>query len=113
MNDPKIEFCNVKIAGSQHMSKVFHNLQKKLRAAKELPKFTMEAYKTNVLVWGLFVSSSMKAAIHLGPSNTDNLEVHKNAKFEEIQNLFDITQKLVSENQEMLNVNPIRSESFS
>ena len=37
----------------------------------------------------------MKAAIHMGPEYTENLEIYKNTNFEELQNLFDITQKLV------------------
>ena len=31
----------------------------------------------NGLIWGLFMSSSMKAAVHLGPNYTENLEVYK------------------------------------
>ena len=30
--------------------------------------FSIQAYKTNVLIWRMFVTSSMKAAIHLGPN---------------------------------------------
>ena len=58
------------------------------------------------------MSSSMKAAIHLGPNYTENLEVYKNSNFEEIQNLFNITQKLVLEHSEgILNVNTIEGAS--
>ena len=53
--------------------------------------------KTNVLIWGLFVRSSMKSAIHLGPLFSEILKVWKNTNFEEIQNLFNITQKLILE----------------
>ena len=38
--------------------------------------------KTNVLTWGMFMASSMKAAIHLGPNYLANLEVYKNTNFE-------------------------------
>ena len=61
--------------------------------------------KTNVLLWGLFITSSMTAAIHVGPNYTENLEVYKNTNFEEIQNLFGITQKLILDHpEEILNV---------
>ena len=51
------------------------------------------------------MSSSMKAAIHLGPHYTQNLEVYTNTNFEKIQNLFNITQKLALEHsEEILNV---------
>ena len=43
----------------------------------------------------MFMSSSIKAAIHLGPNYLANLEVHKNTNFEEIQSLFNMTQKLI------------------
>ena len=43
---------------------------------------------------GLYMSSSMKAVIRLGPNCTENLEVYKNMNFNETQNLFNITQKL-------------------
>ena len=50
----------------------------------------------------------MKAAIHLGAIYVENLEVHRNTNFEELQNLFDITQKLILDHQaEILNVSPI------
>ena len=32
------------------------------------PTFATEALKTNVLIWGSFMSPSMNAAIHLGPN---------------------------------------------
>ena len=34
--------------------------------------------------------------LHMGPNYTHNLEIYKNTNFEELQNLFDITQKLVT-----------------
>ena len=37
--------------------------------------FSMEALKTNVLKWRMFMPSSTEAAIHLGPNNLANLEV--------------------------------------
>ena len=43
----------------------------------------MAAYKTNVLIWRMFMSSSMKAAIHLGPNYLTNVEIYKNTNFEE------------------------------
>ena len=54
----------------------------------------------------MFMSSSMKAAIHLGPNYLANLEVYNNTNFQEIQSLFNITQKLILEHSEdILNVN--------
>ena len=52
----------------------------------------------------------MKAAVHLGPNYTKHVEMYKKAKFEEIQNLFDIIQKLMWDHHgEILNVKHIGS----
>ena len=60
----------------------------------------------------MFMSSSVKAAIHLGPNYLANLEVYKNTNFEEIQSLFNITQKMrLGLSQEILNVQTIESTS--
>ena len=91
------------------MTKVFHFLHKKLGTT-----FALETSKTNVLIWGMFMSSSMKAAIHIGEIYLANLEVYKNTNFEEIQSSFSITQKLILEHsEEILNVHPIVSTSPS
>ena len=46
------------------------------------PIFGIETTKTNVSTWGFFISSTVEAAIHLGPRYTDNLEVYKNTNLE-------------------------------
>ena len=48
----------------------------------------------------MFMTSSMKADIHLGPNYLSNSEIHKNTKFEDIESVFNITQKLVREHSE-------------
>ena len=54
--------------------------------------------------------SSMKATIHLGPKFLANLDVFKNTNFEDIQSLFNITQKWILEHsEEILNVHTIES----
>ena len=56
------------------------------------------------------MTSTMKAAVHLGPNYTKHVEMYKKAKFEEIQNLFDIIQKLIWDHHgEILNVKHIGS----
>ena len=110
----KTDFQNMKITNHQHITKVFQYFQKKLGITTGYATFAMEALKTNVLIWGSFMSSSMKAAIHLGPNYSENLEVYKNTNFEEIQSLFKITQKLFLEHSEVIvNVNTIESPSPS
>ena len=55
----------------------------------------------------------MNAAIHMGPDCTEFLEVYKNTNFEELQNLFYITHKLVHKQREILNVRMIECASPS
>ena len=43
------------------------------------------------------MASSMKAAIHLGQYFLENSEIYKNTKFENIENVFNFTQKLTRE----------------
>ena len=54
------------------------------------------------------MSTTMKAAIHLGPTYVENLEVFRITNFEELQNFSNITQKSTLNHQaEILNVTPI------
>ena len=54
------------------------------------------------------MSTTMTAAVHLGPNCTEILKVYRNTNFEELQNLFDITQRLILDHQaEILIVSPI------
>ena len=49
--------------------------------------------------------SSMKAGIHFVPNYVSNSEIYKNTKFEDIESVFNIAQKLVREHsEEILNV---------
>ena len=60
------------------------------------------------------MSSSMRAAIHLGLNFLKILEVYMNTNFEEIESLFSITQELIlGHSEEILNVNTIESTSPS
>ena len=77
---------NMKYTNHQYMTKVFHFLQKKLGITAGYSTFAHEAFKTNVLIWRMSMSSPMKAN-HLGPNYLANLEVYKNTNFEEIQSL--------------------------
>ena len=86
----------------------------KLNLAEDAAVIGIEALKTNVLICGLFKSTTMKAAIHLRPNCVENLEVYRNTNFEELENLFDITQKVILDHHlEILNVKTIEWTSPS
>ena len=60
------------------------------------------------------MTSSMKAPIHLGPNCVSNSEIYKNTKFEEIEIVFTIAQKLVKEHsEEIMNVKFLKYSSHS
>ena len=42
--------------------------------------FGIEALNTNVLIWGSFMSTTTKAAVHHGQNYTDILELYRNTK---------------------------------
>ena len=63
---------------------------------------------------GLFMSSSMKAAVHLGHNYAENNRIFMNVYVEAIKYLFSIVQRLVMENSdEILNVKAIDSNDPS
>ena len=96
-----MEFHNMQISDHRYHEKVFKNLRKKLNLAGEAPVLGIQAWKTNVLSWGFFMSTTIKAAVHLGPNSNyiEILEVYRNTNFEELQNLKDFTQRLILDHQ--------------
>ena len=102
----KLEFTNMQISNSGHLEKVFKNIKKKVNLAEDAPPRGSKRTQPTL-------SAPMKAAIHMGPDYIEILEISKNTNFEELQNLFDITQKLVLCKQgEVLNVNMIECASL-
>ena len=47
-NNSNLELCNMELTNNEYMTKVFQNLQEKLAGIQNLPKFAMEAHKTNM-----------------------------------------------------------------
>ena len=54
--------------------------------------------KTNVVIWGLFRSKTMKSAVHVGLDYDQNLIACQNTYFEGCKTLFDISLRLIAEN---------------
>ena len=79
------------------MGKIFQCIQKKLERSAINATFSVESFKNSVLAWWMFMTSPMKAAIHLGPDFFNNLEMYKNTRFENIEIVCNITQKLMRE----------------
>ena len=89
--------------------KFYQYLQKKLDVTDSSIE-ELGSAKTNILMWGLFMSSSTKATVHLGQIDVEENRMFMNVYVEEIKSLFSIVQKLVLENyDETLNVEVIDS----
>ena len=88
----KSEFQNMQISDLGHLEKVFKNIKGKVIISEDAPPQSIDAFKTTTWIWGMLMSASVKAAIHVGPDYTENLEIYK----KNFRNLFDITQKLLT-----------------
>ena len=110
--DVKTEFCNLKITDINYVSKIFRFLMKKLGVPEGQESFATEAHKNNIMMWGLLVSSTMKAAIHLGLNYEKNIKILKCRNSENVGNLFTLTEILVTESStEILSVSTIDCRS--
>ena len=49
----------------------------------------------NAMIWGIFMSAIMKAAVRLGQDYQQNLCTTEDTDFEKVRTLFDISQKLI------------------
>ena len=75
---PELE--NMRFSNHRYMWKIFQCLQKKLGRSAIDATFSIESFKTNVLMWGMFMASSRKAAIHLRPDFLMSSEIYKNTR---------------------------------
>ena len=55
----------------------------------------MPEIDVNAMIWRVLMSATMKAAVHLGQDFSDNLRITRNTDFEKVEQLFDISQKLI------------------
>ena len=96
----RLDNHNVQISDCRYVDKVFENLRQKLHL-----RFCILDAKTNVLMWGLLMSTTMESSVHLGLQHQENLLAHKNTNFEKLKTLFDITLNLIVEQSfDVLNV---------
>ena len=61
----KLEFPKMQISNSAYLEKVVKNI-KKVNLAEDAPPLGIQAQTTNILIWGMLMSASMKAVIHNG-----------------------------------------------
>ena len=91
-----------------YVEKIFTHLRRKLNRTEDDEMFDL---KTNVLIWGLFMSTTMKSATHLGMEYDQNLIACQNTNFEGIKTLFDLSLRLIAENLfEILNLSTVKCD---
>ena len=86
--DTEMEYCNMTIKYYSYLSKSSRSYNNKLVVQKGCETFGIQASKTNIMMLGMFLSSSMRAAVHLHVNYEENLETYKLMDFEHIQSLF-------------------------
>ena len=91
--DVKLSHHILQVSSTQNTVKVFANVRPKMNRPED-DQMALDQ-KVNVLIWVLFMSPTMKAAIHLGENYNENLFTYKNTNFKALKTLFDITQKLI------------------
>ena len=70
---------NLQVTDYGYVEKVFTNLRRKLNRTEDDEMFDL---KTNMLIWGLLMTTTMKSAIHLGLENDQQLIACQNTNFE-------------------------------
>ena len=79
------ELRNMEYTNHQYTSKTFQFPLKRLGMSATNATFSMEAYKTIVFIWRMFMISSMKVANHLGPDFQKN--IRRSAKTQDSRTL--------------------------
>ena len=59
----RLDFHNMQVSDNQHVEKVLDNLRQRLNLSEDAQVHE----KISAPIWGLFMSTTMKASVHLGP----------------------------------------------
>ena len=77
-----------------HLEHVHSNLRQQL---KRSPKDKFEDLDVNTLIWGMFMTVTEQAAVHVGNDYLDNLHSTPNQSQRTVKQLFDVKKKLVGQ----------------
>ena len=61
----------------------------------------------NSLIWGMIMSATMDAAVHLFQNYLENLHSTRNTKENKLKQLFDVSKKLISNPEEISGISTI------
>ena len=88
------------------------NDQVRKRQKQSSKDATKDSDKHSVF-WGMFMSSTLQASVFMGKNHSENLHSIKNTEDLTMKQMFDISEKLVSEQDEIYGLNTINWEDSS
>ena len=94
----------ISAASVPYLEKVYLNLRQKIgRKSGD----DMNDLDSNSLIWRMFMSATVDAVVHLGTSYVENWHSTKNQAPRTIKQLFDVSQKLITDQTEIQGVSKI------
>ena len=78
-------------ANVPHLENVYSKSRQKL---KRKPEDKMEDLDLNTLIWGMFMTATQQAAVHLGTDYFVNLHSNENQPQRTVKQLFDVTKRV-------------------
>ena len=101
----KLDYHHMQISDNQYLEKVFENLSTEVESFGGCRDVSSKDHCVDL---GLLMSTTTMAALHLGQHYNENLVFYRNTNFKELKTLFDVTQRLILEQDfEILNVSTI------
>ena len=87
-----------------HMEKVFSIVRKiyHRRSTDNLDDFDV-----NTATWGIFMNTTLQAAVHPGQDFSENLGFTKNQLLKSVKQLFQVTEQLIEDQKEISNLTTI------
>ena len=76
----KLDHHNLQVSISRYIEKVFMDVRQKLNRP-DVDQIVLDQ-RVHVLIWGFFMSTTMKAATHLAENYSENLSGYKNTNFD-------------------------------
>ena len=92
LSETRLTHHNFEIFNVNHLEKVFSNVRQKLNRPE---RDEMKDVQGNGMIWGIFMSATMTAAVHLGADFEERLRTSLNTDFEQAKTLFNISQSLI------------------
>ena len=86
------------------MEKVFSIVRRRYGRS---PTDQMKDLDVNTAIWGIFMSVILQAAVHLVEDNTENLRSTKNQHLKSLKQLFQVTERLITDQTEITGLTTI------